>query len=99
MRRNAKLALHDVEGILGLTLARGEAETPIRDLQAAAPPVVGVTEDHRAGQTGAESQFDLPGEEFAFVGFAFPKGVHAEFAEDERFGSGERLQPGEVAGK
>ncbi len=88
--------LDGVEGGLGPAIDMGQAEAPAFDLASVLEPLVSKAEDDRAGETGAEAGFDLPGEDFAFAGFAFLDGVDAELADDEGPGVGLELEAGEV---
>src|SRR5205814_3300553 len=96
IRRGAKLLPDGPKRFFGFAVAPGQAETPVFNLALSLEPVVGVTEYDSARQAAAKGRFDLPGEDFTFARLAFAEGVDAEFAEHQRLGVREGLEPRQV---
>src|SRR5678816_360163 len=89
-------ALDEGEGRLSRTLAAGYPKRPILDGASDVHPIIGETEEHRAGETPAKGALDLPLEHLAFALLAFADGVEAEFGKNEGLAVREHLETGEV---
>ena len=94
--RQAQDFPHHPERFLRFSIRPGQSEAPVFNLRLTFEPVVGVTEKDGAGQPGSKGRLNLPGENLAFGPLAFADGVNAKFAEHQRFGVRQRLQPREI---
>src|ERR1700745_2041841 len=97
MRRSrtvtSELLLNRVERLLRFSLARNNAERPVRNFLIARKPFVRPGKKNRSGETAFRHAVDMPAKHFGLLLLRVPNRVHAEFTQNKRMLASEILQP------
>src|SRR5947207_14228995 len=91
-----KLFAQSMERFFWLPIARDQTECPVGDLLFAGVPFIGAGKENGASESTFDHAIDMPAQHFGLVVLAVPDRLHPEFAEDDRTGFDEILQPKEM---